>query len=490
MPLNSKRKNLLVQKTTYRHFSSTLILVISIVMVLLVNHLKNCGNDITILERIQNRGILKVVTRNTPTTYYIGPTGATGFEYDMVNEFAKQIGVELEIIVEHDFSNILPTIKAKKADIAAAGITITPARETQVTFSQSYHDIKEITVYRAGNKKPRSIEDLESTDLHVVRGASHEESLLALKKQHKSLRWTSHDNVDINYLFESVSQGDHEVVIADSIDYEFNKRFYPRLRRGISISDTKKLAWAVTKSSDNSLLNKINEFLELSDKNGLLQHLNEKHYTHVPSFTYADAHTFRKHIKQYLHDLIPLFKIVANEFDIDWRFLASISYQESHWNPNATSPTGVRGLMMLTQPTALQLNIDDRLDPYQSLKGGAQYFVKMSEKIPARIKDPDKTWFALAAYNIGYGHLEDARIITQRNGKDPDLWRDVRESLPLLSVKKYYSKTKHGYARGQEPVKYVRNIRNYYDLLLWEFPEEHDADLFDPFRFNPFRFNL
>jgi len=171
--------------------------------------------------------------------------------------------------------------------------------------------------------------------------------------------------------------------------------------------------------------------------------------------------------------LIPLFKIVADEFDIDWRFLAAISYQESHWNPNATSPTGVRGLMMLTQQTARQLSISDRLDPYQSLKGGAQYFIEMSEKIPARIKDPDKTWLALAAYNIGYGHLEDARIMTQRNGKDPDLWRDVRESLPLLSVKEYYRQTKHGFARGSEPVKYVRNIRNYYDLLLWEFPKEH-----------------
>ena len=484
MRLSSENINLLVRKISHRHSLSTLTLAISISIVLLITSMKNCGDNISTLERIQNRGILKVVTRNTPTTYYIGPTGATGFEYDMATEFAKYIGVELQIIVEHDFSNILPTIKSRKADIAAAGITITPSRETQVTFSQSYHDIREITVYRAGNKKPENIKDLESRDLHIVKGTSHEESLIALKKKHEFLQWTSHDNIDINYLFESVSQGNYDVVIADSIDYKLNKRFYPRLRRGMSISDTKKLAWAVAKSSDNSLRDKVNEFLELSDKNGLLKRLNEKHYTYVPSFTYADAHTFRKHIKQHLHDLIPLFKKVANEFDIDWRFLAAISYQESHWNPKATSPTGVRGLMMLTQPTALQLNVDDRIDPYQSLKGGAEYFIKMSKKIPTRIKEPDRTWLALAAYNIGYGHLEDARVITQRNGYNPDLWRHVRESLPLLSVREHYIKTKHGYARGQEPVKYVRNIRNYYDLLLWEFPQEHDALLFDLFKFS------
>jgi membrane-bound lytic murein transglycosylase F len=270
-------------------------------------------------------------------------------------------------------------------------------------------------------------------------------------------------------------------VIADSIDYEFNNRFYPRLRRGMSISDTKKLAWAITKSSDESLLNAINEFLDHSKNNGLLKRLDEKHYTHVPSFTYADAHTFRKHIEQRLNELIPLFKQVAEEVDVDWRFLAAVSYQESHWDPKATSPTGVRGLMMLTQSTASQLNISDRLDPYQSMIGGAQYFLNMTKKIPSRIQEPDKTWFALAAYNIGYGHLEDARVITQRAGKNPDLWKDVRESLPLLAIEKHYKKTKHGYARGHEPVKYVRNIRNYYDLMLWEFPEQRDDYFFNLF---------
>jgi membrane-bound lytic murein transglycosylase F len=137
--------------------------------------------------------------------------------------------------------------------------------------------------------------------------------------------------------------------------------------------------------------------------------------------------------------------------------------------------------MMLTQSTASQLNISDRLDPYQSMIGGAQYFLNMTKKIPSRIQEPDKTWFALAAYNIGYGHLEDARVITQRAGKNPDLWKDVRESLPLLAIEKHYKKTKHGYARGHEPVKYVRNIRNYYDLMLWEFPEQHDDYFFNLF---------
>ena len=152
---------------------------------------------------------------------------------------------------------------------------------------------------------------------------------------------------------------------------------------------------------------------------------------------------------------------------MDWRFLAAVSYQESLWNSKAVSPTGVKGLMMLTNNTALQLKIKNRRDPVKSVHGGTKYYLSMHKKIPARIGEPDRTWFALAAYNVGFGHLEDARILAQRAGLNPDLWSDVKKYLPLLSKKKWYEQTKHGYARGREPVTYVQNIRNYYDVLVW-----------------------
>ncbi|MEJ2116312.1 MAG: transglycosylase SLT domain-containing protein, partial [Gammaproteobacteria bacterium] len=131
------------------------------------------------------------------------------------------------------------------------------------------------------------------------------------------------------------------------------------------------------------------------------------------------------------------------------------------------SPTGVKGLMMLTRKTAYDLKINNRRDPFTSVKGGTKYFLAMLEKIPARISEPDRTWMALAAYNVGFGHLEDARILTQSAGEDPDLCMNVKRYLPLLSNKKWYKKTRHGYARGKEPVVYVQNIRNYFDLLVW-----------------------
>ncbi|MEM8843901.1 MAG: membrane-bound lytic murein transglycosylase MltF [Pseudomonadota bacterium] len=428
----------------------------------------------TELERIQKSGELLILTRNTPTTFYIGPEGPTGFEYDLVTAFAHHIGVYPNVMVDEDFSSILPSLSKKKANIAAAGITVTEARKRSVRFADSYQEITELVLYKAGNKRPRSIEDLRGIVIDVISGSSHEELLLELSREYDFLEWRSHANIDINYMLQKIIEGEFEYTIADSNDYEFNRRFYPTLRKGFQLSGEESLAWAFPKLKDNSVIDAANEFLALSKENGFLDRLYEKHYEHVPSLNYAGAHTFGKHIDSRLEDLIPMFKEVAAENEIDWRFLAAVAYQESLWNPDAVSPTGVRGLMMLTQRTARQLGIENRSDPVDSTKGGTSYFLQIKDKIPERITEPDRTWMALAAYNVGFGHLEDARVLTQMRGGNPDRWADVRESLPLLTQKEWYKKTKFGYARGHEPVQYVRNIRNYYDLLVWKYNENNN----------------
>lgn len=432
-------------------------------------HLKNRELNTTDLERIQRSGEINIITRNTPTTYYIGADGPTGFEYELATAFAHYLDVYPNVIVSDEFSNILPSISKQSANLAAAGITITQSRKNLVNFSDSYQDVTQLIVYKSDNKKPRSIEDLRGSTVHVISGSSHEEQIIQLHKQHDFLTWQSHDNVDISTMLQKVEDGEFEYAISDSNDYEFNRRFHPKLRRGFNISKQQSLAWIFPKSQDNSILLAANEFLAQSKENGFIKRLYEKHYGHILGLNYAGAHTFKKHISSRLEDLIPIFKQAANEQNIDWRFLAAMSYQESLWNPDAVSPTGVRGLMMLTERTARQLGIKNRTDPVDSTKGGASYIVKLKKKIPARIAEPDRTWMALAAYNVGFGHLEDARVLTQTRGGDPDQWSDVRESLPLLTQKKWYKKTKFGYARGHEPVLYVRNIRNYYDLLVWKY---------------------
>ena len=155
-----------------------------------------------------------------------------------------------------------------------------------------------------------------------------------------------------------------------------------------------------------------------------------------------------------------------------------MSYQESHWNPRAKSFTGVRGMMMLTLATAKELGIVSRLDPEQSIKGGAKYLTNLLKRIPDRITHPDRLWFALAAYNVGMGHLEDARVLTDRQGANPDMWVDVKIRLLQLRQKKYYKTTRYGYARGNEAVAYVDNIRRYYDTLVWL--DEQQPQILEP----------
>ncbi|MDZ7736481.1 MAG: membrane-bound lytic murein transglycosylase MltF [Gammaproteobacteria bacterium] len=202
-------------------------------------------------------------------------------------------------------------------------------------------------------------------------------------------------------------------------------------------------------------------------RDGDLERLLGRYYAHVRQYNYVDAQTFLTRIAERLPEYRPYFRAAADEQGFDWRLLAAVSYQESHWDPQALSPTGVRGMMMLTQDTAARVGIDDRTDPVQSIHGGARYLREVVDKIPERIPWPDRLWFALAAYNIGYGHLEDARILTEGQGGDPDSWEDVRERLPLLSQRQWYEQTRLGYARGYEPVSFVRNVRRYYEVLVW-----------------------
>ena len=151
----------------------------------------------------------------------------------------------------------------------------------------------------------------------------------------------------------------------------------------------------------------------------------------------------------------------------DWRLLAAMAYQESHWDPDAVSPTGVRGMMMLTRHTAGMMEVADRADPVASIVGGARYYKRVLRKVPKRIAEPDRTWLAVAAYNLGYGHVEDARILTQSQGASPDSWEQVRTRLPLLSDEKWHRRVQRGYAPGEQAVAYVDNVRRYYEILLW-----------------------
>jgi membrane-bound lytic murein transglycosylase MltF len=224
---------------------------------------------------------------------------------------------------------------------------------------------------------------------------------------------------------------------------------------------------ATFRNTTDSLYFAAAEFLDSVRNDDMLDRFRTNQMNTSRQLDFVNTHTFLKHLLERLPNYRALFRQVAAQYRLDWRLLAAMAYQESHWNPKAVSPTGVRGLMMLTQRTATQLGIENRLDPEQSVKGGARYLIIVKNKIPQRIPEPDRTWLAVASYNVGFGHLEDARILTQKFGRNPDKWVDVKQQLPLLSDRKWHEQTKRGYARGHEPVVYVKNIQYYYEMLVW-----------------------
>ncbi len=419
------------------------------------------------LEQIRHEGTLNVLTRVGPTTYYEGPEGITGLEYDLITLFAKHLQVKVNFIIPDTFDNILELIAEGKADIAAAGLTVTEQRKLTMRFATTYQHTTEQVVYRSGRKRPKNVSDLSKGIIEIVKGTSYIDTLVNLKKEHPELTWNINTELNSNGLMYLVNEGLIDYTISDSHLASSTRRYYPKLNIAFDISSPRELAWALPISEDNSLFNEIDVFFKKIKKDKTLEHLLDKHYGNSENLSYVGNCTFRLHVESRLPDYIDIFKAEAEKHDIDWRLLAAIGYQESHWRSDTTSPTGVKGLMMLTKGTAKQLGIKDRTDPVQSIIGGALYFKQRLKKIPPRVHEPDRTWFALASYNVGFGHLEDARILTQKRKGNPDKWLDVKDVLPLLSIKKWYKQTRHGYARGKEPVRYVENIRSYYDLLVW-----------------------
>ncbi len=408
-----------------------------------------------------------MLTRNGASSYFLGADGETGPEYELVREFAAHIGVDVEVHVADAFGQLAELLKQGKGDLIAANMTRTTSREAEFSFGPDYAEVRTEVVYRRGQVRPVKLEDLVGKKLAVIAGSSYEEMLIHAAEELEGLSWDALEEAGMEDLLLAVSEGKIDATLVDSNILEINKQFYPSVNRGFTLKETQPQAWAFRKTEDNSLVQQAYVFIRLAHENGMLVELRDRFYNRADELDQVGMFHFLKQVRNRLPVLLPVFQQVAEQHEIDWRLLAAMGYQESHWDPEAKSKTGVRGIMMLTRNTAAQLGLSDRQDPVQSIEGGARYFLRLWRRTPERIPEPDRTWMTLAAYNMGWGHLEDARVITQRQGDDPDSWRDVNERLPLLMQEKWYRQTRYGYARGMEAQRYVHNIRNYFDILVW-----------------------
>ncbi len=439
--------------------------------------LSGCVDKPNTLERVKEDGVLRVVTRNSPATYFQDRNGETGFEYELVKRFADDLGVELKIETADNLDDLFDQVgKPNGPVLAAAGLVSSEKRKAQVRFSHSYLEVTPQIIYRNGQSRPTNAAGLVGKKIMVLKGSTHAEQLAALKQKNPRIEYEESDAVEVVDLLRMVDEGQIDLTLVDSNEVAMNQVYFPKVRVAFDLGDASNQSWAVAAGEDNSLLNEINDFLDKVEKNGTLQRLKDRYYGHVDVLGYVGAYTFAQHLQQRLPKYEQHFKTYAKKEKVDWRLLAAIGYQESLWQPTVTSKTGVRGLMMLTQNTAQAMGVSNRLDARQSIMGGAKYLAYMKEQLDRSIQEPDRTWFALAAYNVGSGHLDDARKLAAKEGLNPDKWLDVKKILPRLSQKQWYSKTRYGYARGGEPVHFVANIRRYYDILTWVTQPQLEGD--------------
>ena len=381
------------------------------------------------------------------------------FETELAGLFAQQLQVKVKL-VPLPIDQALPGLTAHKAHLATA------ARSTNdyaVHFTKAYQSLDELVICHGAT--PDDIDNLASRDLVVATGSPQETALRDVQHEHTRLRWKSRRETTAVELLEEVADGKLDCTVANEEQLATARNYYPDLGEALDINSPSDMSWAFANDSDPQLFDEAQQFFTRIKQDGTLRHLIDRYYGYNERLNAVNAEAFISQTRTLLPHYRHWFKEAADLTGIDWQVLAALAYQESHWDPNATSYTNVRGMMMLTEETADRMNVENRLDAHSSILAGARYLQLLKEQLPLRMNEDDRLWMALAAYNQGMGHLEDARILATQSGLNPDLWSDVKRMMPLLSRPSFYNKTKRGKARGGEAVILVETVRLYHDML-------------------------
>ncbi len=425
------------------------------------------------LEAIQDRGWLVLITRNSSTTYFEGPDGPTGFEYDLAEAFANFLEVDLKVLVIDDESEMIKALAQGRGDILAPGFPFGHRVAPLVYLGPAYLDVQQQIIGRRGRPAVQKPADLKGRSIWFAPSSARLEALENLKKQVPEAQWIMRSNYSSENLLELVQTRSADLTVVESNTFTRNRWIYPELLVHFSLEKLQHLRWAVGKQN-RRLRRTVEKWFSLKSTKKLIRGLIKYYYSHLERFDYVDLTRFRKKIDSRLPRYINYFRLAAAQYGLDWQLVAAQSYQESHWNPRARSFTGVRGMMMLTLDTARDMGLKNRMAARESIFAGARYLAQLHRRIEEQVPEPDRTFMALAAYNLGFGHLQDARNLAKKLGKPANSWHGIRDVLPLLQQKKYYRRLPHGYARGKEAVQYVDRIRTYFNVLQAYFAQEHN----------------
>jgi membrane-bound lytic murein transglycosylase F len=405
---------------------------------------------------------LVALTYAGPLTHDAEGGMPVGFEHDLVQMFAAELGVSVRFVVvpRHE---IRERLTRHEAHLAAGWFS--PAPGKSFLYGAPFLSTSNVLVRHEDALPLRDLEQLRGQTV-VAQGSRQYRALRELQKQMPNLEIRESRADTPLDLLADVASRKVEIALVDQAFVSIGQNYYPALQTGLEIGKAEPIAWMFPADGDPRLYEQAQAFIAKIQNDRALMILRDRYLGHLERLRPIDVVVFIERIKTLLPRYRELFQQAQQETGIDWRLLAALSYQESHWNPLNTSPTGVRGIMMLTEYTADRMGVSNRLDPNESIMAGARYVNILKSYIPESTPEPDRTWQALAAYNIGPGHFNAARRLAGRKGVNGDSWFEMKKILPLLARPEYYANLKSGRARGGEAVILVENVRLFYDILL------------------------
>ena len=413
---------------------------------------------------------LRVAVRPGPASWYPGPHGTPiGADYELLERFAAERGLTLTIVEVDSAATLFAKITAGEVHLGLGGLYPAADETRPVIWTSASFAVEPVLIYHRDGARPRTWKDLHDVEVAYADATGIEAQLAAVRETHGGVRWRAVAAPSSERLIAQVCDGDVDAAVVPSIDAaamrNVLRRFRRRLRRG--------------PQARPGLGRRAGSCRPSRRDRPLLRASSRRRHARAPrrplfrpggpGRAYRCRHFPGSRADRCFRAYRGLFEDVQSDTGVEWRLLAAVAYQESRWDPLATSETGVRGFMQITEDTALRLGVD-RLDPVASTAGAGRYLAALKARLPARIAEPDRTWLALAAFNIGPGHLEDARVLAQRLKLNPDSWADVRKALPLLAEPEHYERARNGYARGGMPVAFVDRVLAYYDILLRQAP--------------------
>ncbi|MGB5091916.1 MAG: membrane-bound lytic murein transglycosylase MltF [Parvibaculum sp.] len=412
------------------------------------------------LDAIRNSGKLVLLIRQSPASYYQGTLGPTGFDYELGRAIAKSLGVEPEFRIFDTESEMLEALAARKGQ-AAVGLAQSPQRLARFASGAGYETVRQLVICRRDGAMPKKIEDLAGLKVAVSAGSAAEEALASANAQGLNI---AHRALPPETLMQQVTDGALDCTLADALLFRITNPYYPELVQAFALTGDQQIGWLLASGSED-LREYLRTWFAGARKSGIFSSIERRFYGFLPPFDYVDSRAFKLAIQKVLPDYEKAFRRAARNTGLTWQLIAAIAYQESHWNPNAKSATGVRGIMMLTEDTARALGVTNRLDPGESIEAGARYIADLIAKMPEDIPQAERPWFALATYNMGLAHLYDARVLAARMGLNRNSWTDMRRILPLLQRSEYAATLKSGGAPGGQAVRFVQQVRTYQHIL-------------------------